>query len=145
MNKAILCGRLTKDPETRVSGSGILLARYTLAVDRRVKGEEKQADFIQCICFGKGAEFAQNYLRKGMRILVEGHIQTGSYTDKDGRKVYTTDICIENQEFAESKSAGERKTGSRLENTATAEAYSYDSDGWGQIPEGADDTGLPFN
>ena len=105
MNKAILMGRLTKDPEIRKSktskGEEMLVARYTLAIDRR--GKDAGADFISCVVFGKGAEFAQNYLKKGTKIAVTGRIQTGDYTNKDGQKVYTTDVIIEEQEFAESK------------------------------------------
>ena len=99
-NKVFLCGRLTKDPEVKTGENTV--ARYTLAVDRRFsKGEE--TDFINCVCFGKAAEFAEKYLKKGIKIIIVGRIQTGSYTNKDGQKVYTTDIIIEDQEFAESK------------------------------------------
>ena len=100
MNKVILMGRLTRDPEVRHTQEGLAIARYSLAVDRIKKGE---ADFPNCIAFGKGAEFAEKYLKKGMKICVSGRIQTGSYTNKEGAKVYTTDIIIEQQEFAESK------------------------------------------
>ena len=103
MNKVILMGRLTKDPDMRGEGTG-LVARYTLAVDRRFKKDgEDAADFIQCVVFGKGAEFAQKYLKKGTKMVVSGRIQTGSYTHKDGQKVYTTDVIVEEQDFAESK------------------------------------------
>lgn len=98
MNKVILMGRLTKHPEIRQSQSG-QVARYTLAVDR-FKGE---ADFINCVAFGKSAEFADKYLKQGTKVVIVGHIQTGSYTNREGKKVYTTDVIIENQEFAESK------------------------------------------
>lgn len=102
-NKVFLCGRLTKDCEVRQSVE-TKVARYTLAVDRKYsKGEEKQTDFINIVAFGKSAEFAEKYLKKGMKILVTGRIQTGSYTDKDSKKVYTTDIVAEDQEFCESK------------------------------------------
>lgn len=111
MNKVILMGRLTRDPSvTYTSGSeSKAVARYTLAVDRRYKrqGDEQTADFINCVVFGKGAEFAETYLRQGIKILVTGRIQTGSYTNKDGQKVYTTDIVVEEQEFAESKAANQ--------------------------------------
>ena len=105
MNKVILMGRLTRDPEMRGDGTS-LVARYTLAVDRRFKKEgQADADFINCVCFGKSAEFAEKYLKKGTKIVVTGRIQTGSYTDKDNKKVYTTDVIVEEQEFAESKGA----------------------------------------
>lgn len=106
MNKVILMGRLTKDPDMRGEGTS-LCARYNLAVDRRYKKEgEAEADFIPVVVFGKGAEFAEKYLKKGMKIVVSGRIQTGSYTNKDGQKIYTTDVIAEDQEFAESKKAG---------------------------------------
>ena len=109
MNKVILCGRLTRDPEVRYSSgeNQTAVARYTLAVDRRFKrqGDEQTADFINCVVFGRGAEFAENYLHQGTKIIAEGRIQTGSYTNKDGQRVYTTDVVVENQEFAESKAA----------------------------------------
>lgn len=108
MNKVILMGRLVKNPEVRQDANGVIaMARYTLAVDRMrtKKDEDPGADFINCVVFGKSAEFAKNYLRKGTKIVIEGRIQTGSYTNKNGQKVYTTDVVIERQEFAESKAA----------------------------------------
>ena len=109
MNKAILMGRLTRDPEVRYSQgeSPMAIARYTLAVDRRFNrnGDENTADFISCVAFGKAGEFAEKYFRKGTKIAVTGRIQTGSYTNKDGVKVYTTDVVVEEQEFAESKNS----------------------------------------
>lgn len=105
MNKVMLCGRLTKDPEVRYSQgeNATCVARYSLAVDRKYsKGEEKQADFINCVAFGKSGEFAEKYLKKGTKILVTGRIQTGSY-EKDGKKVYTTDVVVEEHEFCEGK------------------------------------------
>lgn len=107
MNKAFLIGRLTADPEIRSTQSGKLVARYTLAVDRMKK--DAGADFISCTAWESNAAFAEKYLKKGTKILVEGHIQTGSYDAKDGRKVYTTDIIVERQEFVESKRAAEEK------------------------------------
>ena len=104
MNKVLLCGRLTKDPDVRYSQgeNAMAIARYSLAVDRR--GKDKEADFINCVCFGKTAEFAEKYLKKGMKILISGRIQTGNYTDKEtGKKVYTTDVVVEEHEFCESK------------------------------------------
>ncbi len=107
MNKIILTGRLTRDPEIRYAQqSNTAIARYTLAVDRQVKREgEPQADFLRCVAFGRTAEFAEQYLRKGTKIAVTGRIQTGSYTNSDGQRVYTTDVVIESQEFCESKAA----------------------------------------
>ena len=105
MNKVILMGRLTRDPDMRGEGTG-LVARYSLAVDRRFsRNEENNTDFINIVVFGKGAEFAEKYLKKGTKVLVTGRIQTGSYTNKDGQKVYTTDVVAEDHEFAESKNA----------------------------------------
>ena len=107
MNKVILIGRLTRDVEVRYSGE-LAIARYTLAVDRRFKKEgEQTADFINCVAFGKSGEFAEKYFKKGMKVAVSGRIQTGSYDDKDGKKVYTSDVVIEEQEFCESKGTQE--------------------------------------
>ena len=112
MNKVILMGRLTRDPEVRYSQgeNAMAIARYSLAVDRRVSrnsADGQSADFINCVAFGRSGEFAEKYLRKGMKVMVEGRIQTGSYTNKDGVKVYTTDVVVENHEFAESKGNGQ--------------------------------------
>lgn len=106
MNKVILIGRLTKDPEVRYTNgeTPLAIARYSVAVDRQSK-EESAADFIGCVAFGKQGEFAEKYLHKGMKIAVEGRIQTGSYTNKEGKKVYTTDVVVERHEFAESKAS----------------------------------------
>ena len=115
MNKVILMGRLTKDPDIRGEGTS-LVARYTLAVDRKYKRDENEsADFISCVAFGKGAEFAEKYLKKGMKIVVCGRIQTGSYTNKDGAKIYTTDVIVEEHDFAESKNS----SGSSSDETST--------------------------
>lgn len=131
-------GRLTKDPDARYSQGekSTAVARYTLAVDRKFKRDgEASADFINCIAFGKNGEFAEKYLRKGTKIVVVGRIQTGSYTNKDGQKVYTTDVVVEEHEFAESKkSAGESLP------PATSHT---DKDGFMNIPDGIDE-GLPF-
>ena len=109
MNKVILCGRATRD--TEVKGDETKVGRYTLAVDRKYsKGEEKQTDFLNCVCFGKSAEFAEKYVKKGTKLIVIGRIQTGSYTNKDGQKIYTTDIIVDEQEFAESKNSSEQTT-----------------------------------
>ena len=111
MNKVILMGRLTRDPEVRYTqgDNAMAIARYTLAVDRRFNrnnnGDDQNADFIGCVAFGRSGEFAEKYLRKGTKVVVTGRIQTGSYTNKDGVKVYTTDVVVEDQEFAESKNA----------------------------------------
>ena len=110
MNKVILMGRLTRDPEVRYSAgeNSLAIARYTLAVDRRFKRDgEATADFISCVVFGKQAEFAEKYFRQGIRIVVSGRIQTGSYTNRDGVKVYTTEVVVEEQEFAESKAVSD--------------------------------------
>lgn len=139
MNKIILMGRLTKDPEVRYSQGEkpMAIARYTLAVDRKFKRDgEPNADFINCIAFGKNGEFAEKYLRQGIKIAIEGRIQTGSYTNKDGQKVYTTDIVVESHEFCESKNA------SQSERPQTAPQT--DSDGFMAIPTDIED-GLPFN
>lgn len=139
MNKVILMGRLVRDPEVRYSQgeNQTAIARYTLAVDRKFKRDgEQNADFINCIAFGKNGEFAEKYLHKGIKILVEGRIQTGSYTNKDGQKVYTTDIVVESCEFAESKNASQQNTQERPQQT--------DSDGFMNIPDGIDEE-LPFN
>ena len=138
MNKVILMGRLTRDPEVRYSQgeNALAITRYTLAVDRRFKRDgEATADFINCVVFGKSAEFAERYFRQGMRVAITGRIQTGSYTNKDGVKVYTTEVVVEEQEFAESKSTQQQKQGS---------APVSDSDGFMNIPDGIDEE-LPFN
>lgn len=144
MNKVILCGRLTRDPEVRYSQgeNQTAIARYTLAVDRRFKrqGDEQTADFINCVVFGRGAEFAENYLHQGTKIIAEGRIQTGSYTNKDGNKVYTTDVVVENQEFAESKAASANNNGGAAPTKPQASAS---EDGFLNIPEALEEE-LPF-
>ena len=147
MNKVILMGRLTRDPDIRYSQgeNAMAVARYTLAVDRRGRKDgssEQTADFISCVSFGKVAEFAERYLRQGTKIVAEGRIQTGSYTNKDGQKVYTTDVVVENCEFAESKNSASdagNYSSSRPEPTSAA------GDGFMNIPDGVEDEGLPFN
>lgn len=135
MNKVILMGRLTRDPEVRYSQAAepIAIARYTLAVDRRFKreGEEQTADFISCVAFGRQGEFAEKYLKQGTKIAVTGRIQTGSYTNKDGQKVYTTEVVVEESEFAESKKAD------------GAQPQDAPNDGFMNIPEGIE-ANLPF-
>ena len=141
MNSVQLVGRLTRDPEIRYSDQGASVARFTLAVNRRFKPEE--ADFISCVAFGKTAEFLEKYFRQGQRIGIDGRIQTGSYTNKDGQKVYTTDVIIESAEFVESKSASDGQgQASKKEPAYTPSAI---GDGFMNIPDGVEDEGLPFN
>lgn len=144
MNKAILMGRLTRDPEIRYSQgeNAVAVGRYTLAVDRKTakQGEERAADFISCICFGKSAEFAEKYLRKGMKILITGRIQTGSYTNKEGMKVYTTDVVVEEQEFAESKASAGNAGRQQDEGFPNVKG----NEGFMNIPDGLEEE-LPFN
>ena len=133
---------MTKDAEIRNAGS-TLVARYTLAVDRKFKREgEQTADFIPCIVFGRNAEFAQKYLTKGKKIAVVGRIQTGSYTNRDGQKVYTTDVVVEDQEFAESKASEHSENSS---NTDRTDDLYKNSNGFMSIPDNLEDDGLPFN
>ena len=144
MNKVILMGRLTRDPDIRISAGekGMAVGRYTLAVDRKYKREgDATADFISCVCFDKKAEFAEKYFRQGTRIAVSGRIQTGSYVNREGKKVYTTDIVVEEQEFAESKAA---TAGNGGQNNYSRPAAPSDADGFMNIPDGIDDE-LPFS
>ncbi len=147
MNKVILMGRLTRDPEVRYSqgANSLAIARYTLAVDRRFRRDgEATADFINCVAFGKQAEHAERYYRQGLRVVVCGRIQTGSYTNKDGVKVYTTDVVVEEQEFAESKASSDSNAGG-FRPAAPAPAPIADAgDGFMNIPDGIDEE-LPFN
>ena len=139
MNKVILMGRLTRDPEVRYSQgeNRMAIARYTLAIDRRGRNDgEQTADFINCVAFSKSGEFAEKYFRQGMKVLVTGRIQTGSYVNKEGQKVYTTDIVVEDQEFCESKNSSTQ--------TNNAKPASSIGDGFMDIPQSADDCGLPF-
>ena len=140
MNKVILMGRLTRDPEVRYTqgDNAMAIARYSLAVDRRFKRDgEPDADFINCVAFGKSGEFAEKYLKKGTKVAVVGRIQTGSYTNKDGQKVYTTDVVVEEQEFAESKNSG-----SSDNNQSAPENKNTD---FMNIPDEIEDSELPFN
>ena len=136
MNKTILMGRLTRDPEVRYSqgAESIAIARYSLAVDRVRKDADgnSQADFISCVALGKNGEFAEKYLRKGMKVAIEGRIQTGSYIKKDGNTVYTTDIVVEEHDFCESK------------NQSGSSNMQPENNGFINIPEGIDEE-LPFN
>lgn len=154
MNKVILMGRLTRDPMVSYTQGerSMAIARFTLAVDRRFikrdqnNPEQQTADFIQCVAFDKRGEFVEKYLHQGTKIVLEGHIQTGSYTNKDGQRVYTTEVIVDNMEFAESKAA---------QNRANSDNGSYvagevpqqpaDADGFMSIPDGVEDEGLPFN
>ena len=156
MNKAILIGRLTKDPDVRYSNNGdkqMAVARYTLAVDRIFKQDGQQnADFISCVAFDKNAEFAEKYLKKGVKMVVEGRIQTGSYTNKDGVRQYTTDVIVERQEFAESKNqANNGANNSQSTNyqgnagNGQNQANNASGDGFMNIPDGVEDESLPFN
>ena len=133
MNKCVLIGRLTRDPEVRAAGE-TSVARFSLAVDRRFKKDgEQTADFINCVAFGKTAEFVEKYAHKGTKFAVEGRIQTGSYTNKEGQKVYTTDVIVEQLEFAESKASSDN-----VVNTAA-------NDDFMKVPDDLDDESLPFN
>ena len=141
MNKGILMGRLTRDPEIRYSQGerSTAVARYSLAVNRTFKRDgEPDADFINCVAFGRQAEFAEKYFHKGIRIVITGRIQTGSYTNKEGQRVYTTDIIADDQEFADSKnaSAGGKQA---------PEMGKPIGDGFMSIPDGVEDESLPFN
>ena len=146
MNKVILMGRLTRDPEVRYSQgeNATAVARYSLAVDRRFRREgEPTADFINCVAFGRAAEFAERYLRQGTKIAVTGRIQTGSYTNRDGAKVYTTDVVVEEQEFAEGKNASATPSNNFQASPAPAPSTGF-GDGFMNIPDGIDEE-LPFN
>lgn len=144
MNKTMLIGRIVRDPEVRYSQGEkpMCVARYTLAVTRKFKSNGQSADFINCVAMGKNGDFAEKYLKKGMQIAIEGHIQTGSYTNKDGQKVYTTDVIVDSHEF----------TGSKAEsNTSSNEAVTLDdstnnsTSSFMDIPDSLDDDSLPFN
>ncbi len=165
MNKVILMGRLTRDPDIRYSqnDSQVSVARFTLAVDRRFKRDSEQtADFISCVAFGRTAEFFRDYMRQGTKVCVEGRIQTGSYTRQDGQKVYTTDVVVENAEFAESKAAsggnnyqqpqgGYQQAAPARQQSATqyqpqqAQPMEAAGEGFMNIADGLEDEGLPFN
>ena len=171
MNRVILMGRLTRDPEVRYSNGerSMAITRYTLAVDRRGRrsqnGDQQQtADFIPCVAFDKAGEFAEKYFRQGMRVLVSGRIQTGSYTNRDGQKVYTTEVIVDDQEFADSMGAaapaggqnygGSQNYGGRSQGQNSSAGYqgsekpapqSASTEGFMNIPDGVEDEGLPFN
>ena len=147
MNKVILIGRATRDPEVRYSQDteSTAVARYTLAVDRKFKkeGDQQTADFIPCVCFGRAAEFVEKYVKKGTKLAIVGRIQTGSYTNRDGQKVYTTDVVVEEQEFAESKNSQSGGNGGNYQTGGNGSNY-QNSDGFMNIPDGIDEE-LPFN
>lgn len=134
MNKVFLMGRLTKDAEVRASTDGTQIARFTFAVDRRFAKGDAKTDFITCVAFNKRAEFLERFGRKGMKFVIEGRIQTGSYQNKDGQNVYTTDVVVEEIEFAESKASNQNES-----NPAPA----TNNDGFMNIPEGLEED-LPF-
>lgn len=144
MNKVILMGRLTRDPELRYGqggGSDVAVARYTLAVDRIHKREDGQTtDFISCVTFGKKAEFAEKYLSKGMKIAVTGRIQSGSYTNREGQKVFTTNVVVEMQEFCEKRPSSIESNSNKTSGTADASA---NTDGFMNIPDGLEGE-IPF-
>jgi len=150
MNRVILMGRLTRDPNISYSQSGdnMAIARFTMAVDRRGRrqdgADQQTADFIGCVCFGRQAEFAEKYLRQGTKIAVTGRIQTGSYTNKDGQKVYTTDVVLDDIEFAESKNSGDGGSEGHTYTAPSRPAPSSAGDGFMNIPDGIDEE-LPFN
>ena len=149
MNKVILMGRLTKNPEIKYAGkdNDMAVARYTLAVDRRRarnNNDEQSADFISCVAFGRSGEFAEKYLHQGTKIAITGRIQTGSYTNKDGQRVYTTDVVVEEQEFAESKAAASQNNNRGASQPSTPQPSTTASDGFMNIPDGLEDE-LPFN
>lgn len=149
MNKVILMGRLTRDPDVRYSqgATPTAVARFTLAVDRRYHREdEAAADFISCVSFGKQGEFVEKYLRQGTKIVITGRIQTGSYTNRDGQKVYTNDVVTEEIEFAESKASGNGSvnTERQVNVPQASQAAGADGDGFMNIPDGCDEE-LPFH
>lgn len=147
MNKVILMGRLTRDPDVRYTTgeNPLAIARYTLAVDRRFhKDGEATADFISCVVFGRAAEFAEKYFRQGLKITISGRIQTGSYTNREGQKVYTTEIVVEEQEFAESKSSRDNGAAYYPPKQTPPPAPADGADGFMNIPDGIEEE-LPFS
>ena len=145
MNKVELVGRLTKDPEVKLTSNQTQFCNFTIAVDRRFKDQngQRQADFINCVAFGRAGEFAEKYFRKGTKIAVSGRIQTGSYTNKDGVRVYTTEVVVEDQEFAESKNSSAGSEGGFSGGNFNRPAPSGAGDGFMNIPDGIDEE-LPF-
>lgn len=150
MNKVLLRGRTTRDPEIRYTQgqNSTAVARYTLAVDRRYSGPDgnREADFISCVAFGKSAEFCERYVHKGTALCICGRLNTGSYINRDGQKVYTTDVIVEEQEFSESRAAAERSASAPASApTVPADDGLPVGDGWMEIPQGVDSELLPFN
>ena len=153
MNKVILMGRLTRDPEVRYSQGerAMAIARYTLAVDRRGRrggnGDDsaQTADFIPCVAFDRAGEFAEKYFHQGTKLVVTGRIQTGSYTNRDGQKVYTTEVIVEEQEFAESKATADSNNNYQPQQPVASQPTAPAGDGFMNIPDSVDDSGLPFN
>ncbi|MCD8366121.1 MAG: single-stranded DNA-binding protein [Clostridiales bacterium] len=144
MNKVVLAGRLTRDPDVRYTQNNVCVARFSLAVDRRFKQDgQPDADFPNIVAFNKTAEFIEKYFCKGMKMNLSGRIQTGSYTNRDGQKVYTTDVVAEEVEFGESKAASGR-SGSSGGSKDNSSAPPASTDGWLNVPEGIDDEELPF-
>lgn len=138
-----MIGRLTRDPEVRYSDNGHTVARFSVAVDRKFKRDnEPAADFINTVAFGKTAEFVEKYFFKGSKIVIEGHIQTGSYTNQEGQKVFTTDVIVEQVEFGESKNPNNAAGAASEARPAPSSAI---GDGFMNIPDGVEDEGLPFN
>ena len=150
MNKVILMGRLTRDPEVRYTSgeNSLAIARYTLAVDRKIRKDgDATADFIPCVVFGRSAEFVEKYFRKGLKITIAGRIQTGSYTNRDGQKVYTTEVVVEDQEFAESKASSDSYAASHPRTSAPEASMPNPgtaAEGFMNIPDGIEDN-IPFN
>ena len=155
MNKVILCGRLTRDPEVKYTTGEkpMAIARYTLAVDRRGRrsqnDSEQKADFPNIVAFDKNGEFAEKYLKQGTKVIIVGRIQTGSYTNRDGQKVYTTEVIVEEQEFAESKNSSEQAPVQAEPVREQRQASNYRQqtldDGFMDLPDDVNDEGLPFN
>ena len=147
MNKVIIMGRLVRDPEVRYGqgAESTTVARYTLAVDRKVRtNNQDSADFIPCVAFGRNADFAEKYLHKGTKIVITGRIQTGSYTNKDGNRVYATDVVVEDQEFAESKKGFDDGSSRGSNGNSHKGPYATGTEGFLDIPDGIDEE-LPFN
>lgn len=145
MNKVILMGRLVRNPDVRYTTTDepTAIARYTLAVDRKFKRDgEQTADFIRCVAFGRNGEFAEKYFHQGTKIVAEGRIQTGSYQDKDGKTVFTTEVVIEGQEFAESKAVADSNS---VNTQSTPPPMPDNANEFMNIPDNVDDSGLPFN
>lgn len=149
MNKVILMGRIVRDPEIKYSSGATqtAIARYTLAIDRakKTQSNDQSADFIPCIAFGNQGEFASKYLKRGIKVAVIGRIQTGSYTNKEGKKVYTTDVIVDEHYFAESKNGSGQNAGMTATGQTQTNSNTSTNSGWLNIPEGFEDDSLPFS